>query len=509
MQKKVESNMIAIYARVSTEEQAKHGYSLAEQVRQCRQKAGTDNVLEYVDEGISGEFLDRPALTKLRQDVKDGLIDKVICYDPDRLSRKLMNQLLVSEEVEKRAELIFVNGEYAKTPEGMLFYQLRGAVAEFEKAKITERMSHGRRQKARQGKVVRDFQVYGYDYDSEAGKFVVNEDEASIVKLIFDLFTTPNDIAKGINGIAKYLTARKVPTKRNASQWHRQVVRQILMNEVYTGVFYQNRWNTEGMLGNKFRDDEDKVQMTERPKEDWIATPCPVIISKDQYTHAQKLLDESRRRWAGKPKNVYFLSGMLRCGDCGNTLTGRKAKNWGKYVFEYTCFKNTAGAKNSGCGHRIKCEELDNNVWQAFEERLKARQEVAVTEQEQEETVSFEQAELQRIEKELERIKKGRKRLLNLVALSDDEDDIGIEAIKDQLRELKDKETELQEQSVALEELIKLESQNQFSSNLLEEAMAVYFSKDELTVEDKQELLRMAVREIRVYKDGKVDMFTF
>jgi site-specific DNA recombinase len=62
--------MIAIYARVSTEEQAKHGYSLQEQIRLCRQKAGTDHVIEYIDEGVSGEFLDRPALTKLRADVK-------------------------------------------------------------------------------------------------------------------------------------------------------------------------------------------------------------------------------------------------------------------------------------------------------------------------------------------------------------------------------------------------------------------------------------------------------
>ncbi|KGT72800.1 DNA recombinase, partial [Bradyrhizobium japonicum] len=94
--------MVGIYARVSTEEQAKSGFSLQDQVRECRKKAGTDQIIEYVDEGVSGEFLDRPALSQLRYDVRNGLIDKIVCFDPDRLSRKLMNQLLITDEWEQR-----------------------------------------------------------------------------------------------------------------------------------------------------------------------------------------------------------------------------------------------------------------------------------------------------------------------------------------------------------------------------------------------------------------------
>lgn len=209
--------MIAVYARVSTEEQAKHGFSLNDQIRQCRQKAGTNKVKEYVDDGVSGEFLDRPALTKLRDDIREGIINKIICLDPDRLSRKLMNQLIITDEFDRRGiELVFVNGEYAKTPEGNLFYSMRGAIAEFEKSKITERMSRGRKEKARQGRVLRDFQVYGYSYDKESEQFLVDEDEAAIVRLIFDLFTQPNTIVQGLNGIALYLTSKGVPTKRGA-----------------------------------------------------------------------------------------------------------------------------------------------------------------------------------------------------------------------------------------------------------------------------------------------------
>lgn len=297
--------MIGIYARVSTEEQARSGYSLKEQLRACREKAPTSEIIEYVDEGMSGEFLDRPALIRLRKDIREGIIKVVVCLDPDRLSRKLMNQLILSEEIEKKAQLIFVNGEYQRTPEGMLFYQMRGAIAEFDKAKITERMSRGRREKARQGKVLRDFQIYGYCYDQENEQFVIDEYEAKVVRLIFELFTNPHQLAQGINGIAKYLTKEKIPTKRRAKQWHRQVVRQILMNRAYIGEFYQNRWNTEGMLGNKYKNSDERVKMTPRPENEWIKVPCPMIVDVELFEHAQVLLKQSRRRWSGIQKNDY------------------------------------------------------------------------------------------------------------------------------------------------------------------------------------------------------------
>jgi Site-specific recombinases, DNA invertase Pin homologs len=76
--------MVGIYCRVSTEESAQRGYSIQDQIRECRKKAGTDETIEYIDEGVSGEFLDRPGLSRLREDVRKGLITKVVCLDPDR-----------------------------------------------------------------------------------------------------------------------------------------------------------------------------------------------------------------------------------------------------------------------------------------------------------------------------------------------------------------------------------------------------------------------------------------
>lgn len=502
--------MVGVYARVSTEEQARKGFSLKDQIAECRRKAKTDEVLEYVDEGISGEFLDRPALMKMRQDARAGLIKKIVCLDPDRLSRKLMNQLIITDELDKLGvELVFVNGEYAKTPEGNLFYSMRGAIAEFEKAKITERMSRGRRQKARQGKVLRDFQVYGYAFDKEHEQMIVNENEAQIVRFIFDLFTKPNDLVKGINGIAHYLTKKNIPTKRGADVWHRQVVRQILQNRAYIGEFYQNRWNTEGMLGNKHKAPEERVPMRERPKEEWIQVACPAIIKKETYEHAQRLMKESRRRWAKESNNRYLLSGLVRCGICENTMTGRRAKNWGKSILEYTDLKNFSGAKNSGCGRKIIAENLENEVWRTIMTWLDQPNEIAAASEAMQEnrSISLEEVEISRMETEIVKARYGKKRLLTLFS-----QDLGIsqEEIRQSIRELREREEELTKKLTVLKESVQHQERTKYSQSQFREAVEYYLNKrrEKLTFEDKQEIIRHIVREVRVYDDS-VEIYTF
>lgn len=501
--KKGATTMIGIYVRVSTEDQAKKGYSLKDQIEACKQKANGET-MEYVEEGVSGEILDRPVLMKLRHDVKEGIINKVICLDPDRLARKLMNQLIITEEIEKHAELVFVNGEYAKTPEGMLFYQMRGAVAEFEKAKINERMSRGRRQKAREGKVVKNSFHYGYDYDKENACNVINEQEAEIVRLVFDLFTKPNSKVQGINGIAKYLTAQGIPTKRGAKQWHRQVVRQMLYNTAYIGELYQNRWNTEGMGTNKYKAPEDRVKMKERPKEEWIQVPTPPIIDEVTFYKAQQLLNQSRRRWAKQGLRTYLLSGLLRCGECSNTLTGRVRNNWGDKIRFYTCQKNTAGAKHSGCNHWIKSDKIEDAIWETVIEWINDPEKIV--EASNQDTPDYEQHELKRIEEELDKTKKARSKLISLYAMVEGS---AQEEVLTQLKDLQEKEKRLHEQLEKFNNVKKVVSNEEHRKLLLEEAAAFYYEhQDKLTIEDRQNIIRGFVKEIIVYKDEQVEIIT-
>lgn len=530
--------LIAIYVRVSTEEQAKEGTSLESQVELALIKAGVpkaevtqvlvDQVIQdgglssyniklYIDDGHTGEVLERPGMLALLDDARAGLLQKCVCLDPDRFSRKLMVQLVATDLLDKRkVEIVFVNGEYANTIEGRLFYQMRGAIAEFDKQKITRQLKEGRRRRGKQGKVLRDFQVYGYNYDPEKRALVINEAEAAVVRLMFDLFTKPSVVykgrevsVKGINGIAVFLTEEGIPTKRRRGVWHRQVVRQMLMNRTYIGEFYQNRWATEDMLLNKYRPPEDRIPMVERPREEWIKIPCPEIIEKAQFDYAQMLLQESKRRWAKTPMRSYLLSGLIRCGECGNTMTGRRAKEWGKYIFQYTCIKSTAGAAHRGCGRKLVVEEFDAEIWDTVRAWLNQPDEIAAAVEEAEaEPVKkpFEEAEAERLAKEIEKAKAARKRLLKLFAMNDlDEDEI-----KQELREWKEKEEKASKQLSELQAATEEKENNMNLKLILQEAVDYYFTKnpDALTFEDRQQLIRMVVREIHSYRD-RTEIHTF
>ncbi|MFE8704150.1 recombinase family protein [Cytobacillus sp. FJAT-54145] len=497
--------MIAIYVRVSTEEQATKGYSIENQIEECIKKAGTSDVLKYIDEGFTGEIINRPNLTKLRDDVAKGTIDKIICYDPDRLSRKLMIQLLLDDEFSKKGvQLVFVRGEYTNDPEGKMFFSMRGAISEFEKSKIKERTSGGRRRKAKNGLVVKNSHLYGYNFDREKNTYVINEDEAKFVRMIFDYYT--KGTFKGINGIANHLTEIGAPTKKRAKVWHRQVVRQMLMNEAYSGTYIQNRYDTEGDYVRKQAGEKVEYGRV-KPQEEWIITEIPAIITKEQFEYAQLLLDQGRRRHANGSFHKYLLSGLVRCGRCGCTMTGRRTLSHGKDFFIYECRKNYAGAKTNGCGRQMSENKLNKIVWEHIIKIINNPEEVKDYKEQDEKT--YIQDEMDHLEKEIEKIKKGRKRLFTLVSLSEDED-MDLEEIKDQIRELQQKEKDLQHKYNELSDEIKLQDKDA-NGTALEEAIDYYLinKANDFTYEQKQTLIRKVVREVVIVDSETVYIHIF
>ncbi len=93
----------ALYARVSTEEQA-HRYGIGGQLDRLRERVQRQSYVvfeEFVDDGWSGGSLERPALTRLREAVSQGLVDVVLVYDPDRLARDLADLLVLDKELQR------------------------------------------------------------------------------------------------------------------------------------------------------------------------------------------------------------------------------------------------------------------------------------------------------------------------------------------------------------------------------------------------------------------------
>lgn len=357
--------MNAIYARVSTEDQARSGYSLPDQIASCKAllfKQGKTDIVEYVDDGYSGEFIDRPALTNLRDDIVAGRIETVVVYDPDRLARKLSIQLLVAEEMEKaHVSLRFITGDYDSSPEGRLFFSMRGAIAEFEKAKILDRTLRGKKKKASQGKIIQDFGLFGYGFDKENCSYIINEDQAAIVREIFSLVV---DKQLSINHIQQELKQRVILSPTGKALWPISSIHNVIRNRTYTGTFQSM----------KYRDHKSGIKSrttTERPQDEWISIPVPAIIDEVTFERAQKQLRQNRLITKRTMTYPYLLSGVLYCGICGRRMIAHHSlTSGGVYKPYYQCAtQRYLGLRNAGVkceARQLPAEAIDTDVWDKF-----------------------------------------------------------------------------------------------------------------------------------------------
>jgi site-specific DNA recombinase len=348
-----------VYVRVSTEDQAQK-YSLDAQLEACRRRAlelGATEVLEFSDPGISGELLERPGLGRLRDAVGSGRVDLLVALDPDRLARKLGLQIALTEELERAGcRLDFVEFEWKNTAEGQLYYHMRGAFAQYEKAKIKRRTAYGRVQKARRGQLPLRFQPYGYTFDAVDDTLRVNEAEAVVVR---EMFRCVVEESMGPNAIARRLQLLGVPTPAGAVVWYRSTVARMLRNPVYTGRFLANRYDTTGMGLNRQVEPAHRVRPKLRPEAEWIAVPVPALLEAEVWERAQAALYGARRLWGGRGRSAYLLSGRMVCGECGAPMHG--CRTYRRY---YTC-RSSDGARRTGCGHWVPADPLEQQVWAA------------------------------------------------------------------------------------------------------------------------------------------------
>ena len=188
---------VAIYARVSGEQQAKED-TIASQLEAVTRRIATDALecdpeLRFVDDGYSGTILARPGLERLRDQAAAGAIDRLYMLDPDRLSRKYAYQVLILEELARcGVEVVFLRNPVGRGPEEDLLLQVQGMIAEYERAKIMERCRRGKQHAARRGSVnVLSGAPYGYRYigKHEGGgeaRYQVLAEEARVVRKIFE-----------------------------------------------------------------------------------------------------------------------------------------------------------------------------------------------------------------------------------------------------------------------------------------------------------------------------------
>ena len=344
---------VAIYCRVSTEDQEREGTSLQSQLKACQDKAqelGYETKPDYtIQETYSGLSLDRPKLDQLRQWVRDKEVDAVVAYTLDRLSRDPVHFIILQEEMEKAGvEIILVTETLDSSDMGRLIVYIKGFAAKLEVEKIKERTMRGKRERIKNGKLPTGRGVlYGYDYDKERGINVANSD-LETVKMIGHWL-----IEEGIflNGACRRLMEKGILAPKGGTRWSRGTVGRIMRNTTYAGKSYAGKTRME---------DKKRVSCSEAGHvliHD--AVDC-TAFTWEEWELIQRQLDRNRELSPRNQKLSYLLSGRLFCKSCGRKYYGVPVH--GKPY--YRCSGRVRLLSDKRCTSKtINARKLDEAVW--------------------------------------------------------------------------------------------------------------------------------------------------
>ena len=361
---------VILYARVSTEEQARSGYSLAQQIEALRAYAAREGyeVLEEVtDPGQSGASLERPGMDRVRDLVSAGGVSLVLAQDRDRIAREPAYHYLLKREFEERGTKIrALNDHGDDSPEGELTDGILDQLAKFERAKTAERTRRGKLRKAREGKIVAAGSApnFGFEYNSNRDNYVVNEDKMRIVRRIFHMVGVEK---RALKGVKKILQAEGVKTPAGKKYWHTRGVREFVLSDVYRphsyeeiealvtpevaallnpekryGVWWFNRERITrrrvsevSASGRVYR---EKVKATTRPQEEWIAVPVPDSdIPREVVDAAREAIADNKPVSSNGHRFWELSGGILRCAGCGLAMRTHVAHKGTKRFYYYHC----------------------------------------------------------------------------------------------------------------------------------------------------------------------------
>ena len=224
-----------LYARVSTDEQARSGYSLAQQLEALRDYAsreGYEGLEEVVDPGQSGASLERPGLDRVRDLVATGGAAVVLAQDRDRIAREPAYLFYLREEfAQHNTVLRALNDRGDDSPEGQLTDGILDQIARFERLKIAERSRRGKLRKVREGKLLAPpTPRYGFKLNAARDAYEVDEAEMEVIRRIFRMVGVEG---RSPGSLARIFDREGVPTPKGTKRWDRSFFRECILADIY------------------------------------------------------------------------------------------------------------------------------------------------------------------------------------------------------------------------------------------------------------------------------------
>jgi len=503
----------ALYARVSTGQQEERG-TITSQVVALRERIVQDSYHldpdhEFIDDGVSGAYLARPELDRLRDQVIAGDFEVLYVLSPDRLARRYAHQCIVLEELARwGVAVVFLNQPVSDRPEDRMMVQMLGILAEYEQELIRDRARRGRLYRARQGQVLATTPAYGYRYVSlnqpGGGRWEINEAEAAIVRCIYrwcvEEQLSTHAISRRLNGEEQGYE-RVIP--RRGQRWSYTTVNRILKRPDYKGTAYYNRTrqDPDRPIGQPKIHGRGSLRIggrIERDREEWIAVAVPQIVTVTVWDQAQVQLDLHRHFAARNNKqHFYLLRGLLVCGQCSRTLVGRTYPNGTQ---RYCCTNQGSSCRlvEPCTGPRVDGNLAEPLVWQAIAELLADPQLIlnyCLTGQDENIAMPH---ELKRVRQELRQIESQKQRLLDAYLT----EVIELDEFETRRQMLDQQAKALEQRQADLDQLAHQRArQEALTANVMQFCEDIRSMLQSPTPQEQQEVLRLVVDHILVEKE--------
>ena len=302
--------LVAAYARVSTdheEQLTSYEAQVDYYTNYIKNRDDWEFAGIYTDEGVTGcNTRHREGFKRMVADALAGKIQLIVTKSVSRFARNTVDSLTTIRTLKEHGVECYFEKEAIWTfdSRGELLLTIMSSLAQEESRSISENCIWGQRKRFSDGKYSVPFSVFlGYDRGPD-GEFVVNEEQAAVVRKIYALFLQ----GRTFYGIAKILTEEGIPTPAGKRKWHMCTVKSILQNEKYKGDALLQKGFTESFLTKKYRKNEGQIQQY------YVDGGHPAIISPEVFDRVQTLIAAGRNRHGC----VHAFSGMIKCGDCGS-----------------------------------------------------------------------------------------------------------------------------------------------------------------------------------------------
>lgn len=543
-----DNRKFAIYSRKS--KFTGKGESIENQVELCRQyikvqePSLTDaDILVFEDEGFSGGNTNRPKFQAMMKKIRNNEIKAVVCYKLDRISRNVGDFAQLKDEFDYyNVDFISIRDNFDTTsPSGRAMMMMVSVFAQLERENTAERIRDNMHELAKSGRWLGGTTPTGYKSvqivgsitidgkERKAYKLEVVDEEARIVKLVFEQFLKTNSLTK----TDTFLLQNNITTK-NGKAYTRFSISAILKNPVYAiadqdtmeyfsdlGVeLYADESEFDGQHGimayNKTLQKTGRTNKT-RDYDEWIVSvgKHKGLISGKKWVRVQKMLEQNTSKSYHKPKsNVALLSGLLYCGNCGSFMRPKLTKrenSRGEKIYSYLCetkersHGKCCNSKNPN-GNSLD-EAVCEQIKRVFEDNSQFMKGLRNIRKEIESNQESYHHRLNKLERELKECEISIEKLVDALVKANDTP--AFEYVSNQITQQHEKRKSLQECIANLESI---ENSKNYS---LKEVDGIYdyilsFQKnfDAMTAEQKRMALRIVVRKI-VWDGENVHLFLF